>query len=290
MSSATRSVLGASATGVAPHVELTAMIEPMTKRNLGPSRKASLAPPPPEVRRLPRTSDFNFASYTVARPLIEAGWNVDRAPEEGAERFALALSDPRQRLDRDMKGIVARYVADVAQRRARPAITTSKLRARASKFRNDVAKLLGNFRDHVAVRGDREEADVLAVDGALFDAVDIRLESQGRTGVKDLGQIRDILRAVLEAIDAVQADESTKPDRAAHELLKSLANVYSDLTGSAPSTVPNGPFFRFVEAVNRQIPDSYRAPDLVELIPGAIAATSRGPHAPCCVVTDDREL
>ena len=67
------------------------MIEPMTKRNLGPSRKASLAPPTPEMRRLPRTSDFNFASYAVAGPLIEAGWNVDRAPDEGANPFALAL-------------------------------------------------------------------------------------------------------------------------------------------------------------------------------------------------------
>jgi hypothetical protein len=61
-------------------------------------------------------------------------------------------------------------------------------------------------------------------------------------------------------------------------MLKSLADIYSDLTGSAPATMPNGSFFRFVEAVNRQIPDSYRAADLAEFIPGAIAATSPGPQ------------
>jgi hypothetical protein len=219
------------------------MIEPMTKRNLGPSRKASLAPPPLEMRRLPRTSDFNFASYAVAGPLVEAGWNVDRAPDEGANPFALALSDPRQKLDRDIKAVVARYVADVAQRRARPVITPAILRARASKFRNDVAKILGNFRDHATVSGDQEDADVLAVDSALFDAVEIRLESQRRTRAKDLGQVRDILRALLEAIDTVRADESTMPDRAAHEMLKSLADIYSDLTGSAPATMPSGSLF-----------------------------------------------
>jgi hypothetical protein len=256
------------------------MIEPMTKRNLDPSRKASLAPPPPEMRRLPRTSDFNFASYAVAGPLMEAGWNADRAPDEGANPFALALSDPRQKLDRDIKAVVARYVADVAQRRAQPAITPSKLRARASKLRNDVAKLLGNFRDHVTVSGGQEDADVLAVDGALFDAVEIRLESQGRTSAKDLGQVRDTLRALLEAIDTVRADEGTKSDRAAHEMVKSLANIYSDLTRSAPTTMPNGPFFHFVEAINRQIPDSYRAADLAGFIPGAIAATTRDPRPP----------
>jgi hypothetical protein len=146
---------------------------------------------------------------------LRAGWNVDRAPDEGANPFALTLSDPRQKLDRDIKAVVARYVADVAHRRARPAITPSKLRARASRFRNDVAKLLGNFRDHVTVSGDQEDADVLAIDSALFDAVEIRLESQRQTSAKDLGQVRDILRALLEAIDTVRADESTMPDRAA---------------------------------------------------------------------------
>jgi hypothetical protein len=256
------------------------MIEPMTKRNLGPSRKASLAPPTPEMRRLPRTSDFNFASYAVAGPLIEAGWNVDRAPDEGTNPFSFALSDPRQKLDRDIKAIVARYVADVTQRRARPVITPSKLRARASKLRNDVAKLLGNFRDHLTVSSDQEDADVLAVDIALFDAVEIRLDSQGRTSAKDLGHVRDTLRALLEAIESVRADEGTKPDRAAHEMLKALANIYSDLTRTTPTTTPNGSFFQFVEAINRQIPDSYRAADLAEFIPGAIAATTRDPRHP----------
>jgi hypothetical protein len=102
--------------------------------------------------------------------------------------------------------------------------------------------LLSNFRDQNVSADDKATADCLAVDSALNDAVNIKLETRERPSAVDLAQIRDILRALLEALDNVRADEVIKADRAAHVLLKDLADVYFERAGSAPSTAPDGPF------------------------------------------------
>jgi hypothetical protein len=239
-------------------------------------------PPVPEVRRLPRPTDFNFASDDVVGPLIEGGWNIERMPAEpraeiSASLFAtpLAFNDPRQKLDRDIKAIVAHYVADLAQHRGRPAVRLPKFRARVSKFKNDIAKLLGNFPDQNESAGDAADASALAVDGALIDAVNIKLEMQDRTNALDIDQIRTSLRALLEAVDGARADEGIGPHRAAHALLKDLANVYFERTGVKSSAAPDGHFGRFVEAVNRQIPENYQVIGLASLITGAVTAANR---------------
>jgi hypothetical protein len=243
----------------------------------------SSPPPVPEVRRLPRPTDFNFASDDVVGPLVEGGWNIERTPAQSQVEISavslfatpLAFSDPRQKLDRDIKAIVANYVADVAQRRGRPAVQPAKFRARFSKFRIDLAKLLSNFPDQDASAGDAAAASALAVDSALIDAVSIKLETQDRTGTLDLEQIRDGLGALLEAVDDARADEGIGSHRATHVLLKHLAKVYVERTGVKPSAALDGHFGRFVAAINRQIPENYQAIGLANLIGGAVTAANR---------------
>jgi hypothetical protein len=259
---------------------------PKSKRESA-GRKPSL-PPVPEVRRLPRPTDFNFTSDDVVRPLIEGGWNFEPAPADSRAEISavnlfatpLAFNDPRQKLDRDIKAIVANYVADVAQRRGRPAVPPAKFRARFSKFRIDIAKVLSNFPDSNASAGDAAAAAALAVDGALIDAVNIKLETQDGTNTLDIEQIREGLRALLEAVDDARADEGIESHRAAHVLLKDLAKVYVERTGVKLSAVPDARFRQFVEAINRQIPENYRAIGLADLIAGAITAANRQPLHP----------
>jgi hypothetical protein len=62
----------------------------MTRRV--PRRCRKSITPPPQGRRLPRPTDFNFASDDVVRPLIEAGWNVDSAGRSGLS----VCSSPRR--------------------------------------------------------------------------------------------------------------------------------------------------------------------------------------------------
>jgi len=253
----------------------------MPKSKRESARRKPILPAVPEVRRLPRPTDFNFTSDDVVRPLIEGGWNIEPAPAESRAEFSavslfatpLAFNDPRQKLDRDIKAIVANYVADVAQRRGRQVVPPAKFRTRFSKFRIDVAKLLGNFPDPNASAGD--DAAALAVDGALIDAVSIKLETQDGANSLDLGQIREGLRALLEAVDDARADEGIGSHRAAHVLLKDLAKVFVERTGVKLATAPDVRFRQFAEAINRQIPESYRVDGLANLIAGAVAAANR---------------
>jgi hypothetical protein len=240
----------------------------------------SNSPPVPEVRRLPRPTDFNFTSDDVVAPLVEGGWNIERTPAQSQAEISavslfatpLAVNDPRQKLDRDIKAIVANYVAGVAQRRGRGAVQPAKFRARFSKFRVDIAKLLGNFPD--AGAADAASA-ALAVDGAVIDAVSIKLETQESPSTLDLAQIRDGLRALLEAVDDARADAGIESHRAAHVLLKDLAKVYVERTGAKPSAALESHFGRFVAAINRQIPENYQANGLANLIGGAVTAANR---------------
>jgi hypothetical protein len=264
--------------------EVVAMPKVKIESKRAPLRKSKL-PPVPEVRRLPRPTDFNFTSDDVVTPLVEGGWNIERTLAEALTETPtislfvspLALNDPRQKLDRDIKAAVADYVADVAQRRGRPAVLPAKFRARFSKFRIDLAKLLDNFPDPDTAADDPAAAAARAIDGALIDAVSIKLETQDRPSPLDIGQIRDGLQALLEAVDDARADEGVEAHRAAHLLVKSLAKVYGERTGAAPSAAPNGHFRRFVEAINRQIPESYQVSGLANLIGEAVTAASRLP-------------
>jgi hypothetical protein len=255
----------------------------MRKRKREPlGRKANL-PPVPEVRRLPRPTDFNFTSDDVVTPLVEGGWSIERMPAESPADLSavnlfttpLAFNDPRQKLDRDIKAVIANYVADVARRRGRAPVPLAKFRARFSKFRIDIAKLLDNFPDQDAGADDAASAAALAVDGALIDAVSIKLETQDRMSVLDIEQIREGLQALLEAVDDARADEGIESHRAAHVLLKDLAKVYVERTGAQPSAAPDGHFRRFVEAINRQIPENYQVIGLANVIGDAVTAASR---------------
>jgi hypothetical protein len=270
----------------------------MPKSKREPRDRKPSFPPLTEVRRLPRPTDFNFASDDVVGPLVEGGWNIERTPAEppaATSAFSLfaiplAFNDPRQKLDRDIKAIVARYVADIAQQRGRPAVPPSKFRTRASKFRNDIDRLLNNFPNPDESAGDAAAAPALALDSALIDAVNIKLDTQDRTSALNFEQIRDTLRALLEAADSVRADEGIRPHRAAHVLLKDLAKIYFERAGAKPSAETDGHFDRFVRAVNRQIPENYQVIGLANLVTGAVTAADRhwqissGSAAKCAVV------
>jgi hypothetical protein len=259
-----------------------------TKSKREPLRKSKLPPPVPEVRRLPRPTDFNFTSDDVVAPLVEGGWNIERtlaealteAPAINLFVTPLAFNDPRQKLDRDIKAVVADYVADVARRRGRAAVPPAKFRTRFSKFRIDLAKLLDNFPDPDTVADDAAAAAALAIDSALVDAVSIKLETQDRASPLDIEQIREALQALLEAVDDARADEGVEQHRAAHVLVKNLAKVYVERTGAAPSAAPDGHFRRFVEAINRQIPENYQVSGLANLIGEAVTAATRLQNAP----------
>jgi hypothetical protein len=271
-------------------MEPVAMPKVKVESKRAPLRKSKL-PPVPEVRRLPRPTDFNFTSDDVVTPLVEGGWNIERAlAETPAEAPAislfvtpLAFNDPRQKLDRDIKAVVADHVADVARRRGRPPLQPAKFRARFSKFRIDLAKLLDNFpdpepdtvADDAASAADAATAAALAIDCALIDAVSIKLETQDRARPLDLEQIREALHGLLEAVDDARADEGVEQHRAAHVLVKNLAKIYVERTGAAPSAAPEGYFRRFVEAINRQIPENYQVVGLVNLIGEAVTAANR---------------
>jgi len=268
-------------------METVAMPKVKTKSKREPLRKSKLPPPVPEVRRLPRPTDFNFTSDDVVTPLVEGGWSIERslaqslteAPAINLFVTPLAFNDPRQKLDRDIKAAVADYVADVARRRGRAAVPPAKFRARFSKFRVDLAKLLDSFPDPESGADDAADdaaaAAALAIDSALIDAVSIKLETQERPSPLDLEQIREALHALLEAVDDARADEGVEQHRAAHVLVKSLAKVYVERTGAAPSAAPDGHFRRFVEAINRQIPENYQVSGLANLIGEAVTAANR---------------
>jgi hypothetical protein len=270
-------------------MEMVAM--PKSKRE--PKGRKSNLPSVPEVRRLPRPTDFNFTSDDVVTPLVEGGWNIERTLAETRTEaspislFAtpLAFNDPRQKLDREIKAVVADYVADVARRRGRPAVQPAKFRARFSKFRIDIAKLLDNFPDpdtgaaEPAVADDATAAAALAIDSALIDAVSIKLETQDRTSPLDIKQIREALHALLEAVDDARADEGVEQHRAAHVPVKNLAKIYFERSGAEPSAAPEGHFRRFVEAINRQIPENYQVIGLANLIGEAVMAANRQQNA-----------
>jgi hypothetical protein len=269
-------------------METVAMPKVKTKSKREPLRKSKLPPPVPEVRRLPRPTDFNFTSDDVVAPLVEGGWNIERtlaealteAPAINLFVTPLAFNDPRQKLDRDIKAVVADYVADVARRRGRAAVPPAKFRTRFSKFRIDLAKLLDNFPDPDTVADDAAAAAALAIDSALVDAVSIKLETQDRASPLDIEQIREALQALLEAVDDARADEGVEQHRAAHVLVKNLAKVYVERTGAAPSAAPDGHFRRFVDAINRQIPENYQVIGLANLIGEAVTAATRLQNAP----------
>ena len=61
--------------------------------------------------------------------------------------------------------------------------------------------------------------------------------------------------------------------------MKSLAKVYVERTGAAPSAAPDGRFRRFVEAINRQI-EKYQVSGLANLIGEAVTAANRTQKAP----------
>ena len=180
-------------------METVAMPKVKTKSKRAPLRKSKLPPPVPEVRRLPRPTDFNFTSDDVVTPLVEGGWNIERslaetlmeAPAISLFVTPLAINDPRQKLDRDIKAAVADYVADVAQRRGRPAC---RRRNFAPDFPNSgsTSPSCWTFRTRMAapmmLPDDAAAAAELAIDRALIDAVSIKLETQDRTSPLDIEQ------------------------------------------------------------------------------------------------------
>ena len=65
-----------------------------------------------------------------------------------------------------------------------------------------------------------------------------------------------------------ESGAGTDANREAHLLVEGLANIYKKHTGKRPSKKIDGPFGRFVKAVNEHIPERFKLNGLDHLLRG----------------------
>jgi hypothetical protein len=109
------------------------------------------------------------------------------------------------------------------------------------------------------------------LDGAVAEALNRELDQVDVEQAPDLAIIRDILDVLLGAVVSVDKRESgagTDANREAHLLVEGLASIYKKHTGKRPSKKIDGPFGRFVKAVNEHIPERFKLNGLVHLLRG----------------------
>ena len=80
-----------------------------------------------------------------------------------------------------------------------------------------------------------------------------------------------LVEATKQVRDA-ERGAGTDSNRKAYALIGGLARIYSERTGKEPSASSEGPFARFVEAVNALIPSNFRLYGLENLIRAAVGS------------------
>jgi|HubBroStandDraft_6_1064221.scaffolds.fasta_scaffold2974789_1 hypothetical protein len=77
----------------------------------------------------------------------------------------------------------------------------------------------------------------------------------------------------LANIRSLERGPGRDANRAAHEFIKALAQIYAECTNRLPTRSNladgldvNGPFGRLVKAVDAQLPEPFRLPDIDNLI------------------------
>jgi hypothetical protein len=217
----------------------------MTKGNARrPGRRSHLPSRTTTSRKLPRLPNINFASADVRQPLIDAGW------ARGNDLEILQLSN-------HVREIVSDYFADRT-------VSLPDFRNRVVKFARALEGLLKKFPDD----------ETSAVDSAIIEAINRELEEiDDPERAPDFPFVRDGLRVLVEATKQVRDAErgaGTDSNRKAYTLISGLALIYFERTGKKPSASSEGPFSRFVEAVNALIPSQFRLHGLENLIRAAV--------------------
>jgi hypothetical protein len=198
--------------------------------------KSKLPPRVPSARRVPRLSEVDFATEEIARLL---------KPQRRVFASILANFD----LHNDIRAIVADYIAD----------RTSQ--APPKEFRRSIRafkKALEAFLTKLPAAHD-----------PLAEALNGELDQVDAEAAPDLMYVSDGLSALLGAVKCLETAENgrgTDANRPAHTLLDGLARIYKERTGKSPSKKIDGQFGKFVEAVNRQIPERFQLNGLEHLI------------------------
>jgi hypothetical protein len=202
--------------------------------------KKSKLPPRVRLKRwIPRLSRLDFASREIIEALTAARGNF---PDD----VFIELD-----INNEIRDIVGDYMGDRCSR-----IPPKEFRQQIRAFKKALDAFFTKFPD---------------LDGAVAEALNRELDQVDVEQAPDLAIIRDILDVLLGAVVSVDKRESgagTDANREAHLLVEGLASIYKKHTGKRPSKKIDGPFGRFVKAVNEHIPERFKLNGLVHLLRG----------------------
>jgi hypothetical protein len=232
----------------------------------GPGRKANLDPRVPAARMLPKLGKWAVKELSGGKKRRVFVEHQDFAtPDVIAALEAAGMKLPASNFDRewtlhdlknDLYHVVAHYISDAEYQQA-----PKKFRSGVKTFHKAMSALMAKF------PGPGTE-----LAGALNDEIE-KLDSED---AQDIELCRVVVLALLEASERILADEAGRgadADRAKRLLIAGLAAIYEERTGRAPkggwdpiNEKPDGPFFRFVAAVNKLIPARFRISDIDSLV------------------------
>ena len=202
-------------------------------------KKSKLPPRVRLKRRIPRLSHLDFASREIIEALTAARGHFP--DDDFIELY----------INNEIRDIVVDYMGDRCSR-----IPPKEFRQQICAFKKALDAFLTKFPD---------------LDGAVAEALNRELDQVDFEQAPDLAIIRDILDVLLGAVVSVDKRESgagTDANREAHLLVEGLANIYKKHTGKRPSKKIDGPFGRFVKAVNEHIPERFKLNGLDHLLRG----------------------
>jgi hypothetical protein len=204
-----------------------------------PTRKSKIGLPPrgPHCRVLPNIG-IDFESSEVVEFLVESG--MDRS------------GDSCQSLNEWIRPLVAFYCSDRAiARDPRNHVTQKQLCAAASRLDRSIAGV---------IRLLSEDAEALAVNFALLEALRVELDKMDVEEAPDPQFVRTGLEALQEAAQRVRDAEAGagRPiDRAALDLVHGLAVIFKECTGGISASI-GGRFAKFVEIINGMLPEDFQ--------------------------------
>jgi hypothetical protein len=187
---------------------------------------------------MPRLSDVDFASDEIIKALMP------KSATRGAQFVLIELS-----IHNEIREIVADYIADRHSR-----VPPKEFREALRVFEKSLDIFLYKFPK---------------AGSALAEALNQELDRADDSNAPDLAAIRDgldVLRSTVKHLAEAERGAGTDAHREGHLLIEGLANIYEKYSGKKPSKKVDGPFGRFVEAVNEKIPERYRLTGLEHLL------------------------
>jgi hypothetical protein len=268
----------------------------MAKRR---GRKANLSPRVPALRKVSKLfvekklpdgttrREVKHQNYATPAVLEALGW---KRPVSNAAEAAIEVTDFDELISAEAEeAVMAAATLDFDEEMALHDISTH--------IHHVVAHYISDARSQQAPKEFRPGAEAFhkvlkaavakfpSPGSTLAEALNLKLEKLTPPALEKLGlednppdvdSCRSHVLALLEAAGGILADEAGKgddADRAKRLLVAGLAEIYEKYTGRAPAKgyapikgKPAGPFFRFVTAVNEQLPDDLRLSDIDSLI------------------------